>query len=150
MRHRSSNPGMRLPPWMSRWIYGTGAAALATGVLWLLFHHFVHREGPFGPEAHPLEHVWLVLHGTAGYAVIWGLGLIWSLHVRRGWLHERNRVNGQTMTIALVVLALTGLGLYYMGDEVWRDRAAVAHWVLGLFAGVWLPFHIWSGRRTRS
>jgi len=143
-----SNYSLRLPPWVIRWVYGTGLAALATGVLWLLFHHYVRREGPFGPEPHPLEHTWLTLHGAAGYAVVWSLGLIWILHVRRGWSGTRNRLNGRTLTILLAVLVLTGLGLYYLGDEIWRDRTAVAHWVLGLCAGAWLPFHIWSGRRS--
>ncbi|MES1240824.1 MAG: hypothetical protein ABUT39_04330 [Acidobacteriota bacterium] len=145
----SSNRDMRLPAWIRGWVYGSGAAALATGALWLVFHHFVRREGPFGPEAHPLEHHWLTLHGAAGYAVVWSLGLIWFLHVRRGWSATRNRLNGRALTVALIVLALTGLALYYLGDEIWRDRAAIAHWVLGFVAGVWLPLHVWSGRRTR-
>ena len=148
MRITSPNNSLRLPPWIRWWVYGAGAAALVTGVLWLVFHHFIRREGPFGLEAHPLEHGWLMLHGAAGYAVVWSLGLIWFLHVRRGWSGTHNRLNGRTMTIVLIVLVLTGLGLYYLGDEIWRDRTAILHWALGLFAGAWLPFHVWRGRRS--
>jgi hypothetical protein len=145
--HRSSG-GMRLPRWARWWVYATSAGLLATGALWLLFHHFVRREGAFGPEAHPLEHTWLTLHGAAAFLALWALGLIWMGHVRRGWSGPRNRKNGRTLTVMVVALTLSGWGLYYLGDADWRENLALAHWILGLVAGAWLPLHIWRGRRS--
>lgn len=146
-RGHTPHDGMRMPSWIRRWVYAAGATCLFTGVLWLLFHYFVRHEGEFGPEVHPLEHVWLTLHGGAAILVAWVLGLIWLAHVRRGWHGRRNRASGVTMACILVVLAASGWGLYYLGDEAWRATVSVSHWVLGLTGGVWLPIHIWRGRR---
>lgn len=140
---------MRLPRWIRLTVYAATAATWLSGILWLLFHHFVRREGPFGPEAHPLEHQWLALHGAAAFLIVWALGLIWTSHIRRGWWGQKNRKNGRAMTILLIVLILSGWGLYYLGNEDWRDQLANLHWILGLLLGLWLPLHIWNGRRGK-
>jgi len=149
-RDHVAQDGMRMPAWMRRWVYGAGIACLATGVLWLAFHHFVRCEGDFGPQAHPLEHVWLTLHGGAAIAMAWVVGLIWLAHVRRGWHRGRNRTSGAAMASILIVLAASGWGLYYLGDEDRRAAVALLHWTLGLAGGLWLPFHIWRGRCGRA
>lgn len=149
-RDHAAHDGMRMPIWIRRWVYASGIACLLTGVLWLLFHHFVRHEGEFGPEAHPLEHIWLTLHGGTAFLVAWVMGLIWLAHVRRGWQGKRNLASGLTMATLLFVLAASGWGLYYLGNESWRAVISATHWVLGLTGGVWLPIHIWRGRRGRS
>lgn len=147
-RDHAAHDGLRMPTWMRRWAYGAGTTCFASGVLWLLFHYFIRHEGEFGPEAHPLGHVWLTLHGGAAFAMVWVFGLIWLAHVRRGWQRGRNLGSGVTMAILVLVLGLSGWGLYYLSDENWRDVTSLAHWALGLVAGAWLPFHIWRGRRS--
>lgn len=146
-REQASHDGMQMPAWIRRWVYAAGTACTMSGLLWLVFHHFVRHEGDFGPESHPLEHVWLTLHGGAAIAMGWVFGLIWLAHVRRGLHRGRNRSSGLTMVVLLVILGLSGWGLYYLGDEDWRALASSAHWVVGLVASLWLPFHIWRGRR---
>jgi hypothetical protein len=42
--------------------------------------------------------------------MLWLLGPLWFLHIRRGWI-------------------------------------SFGHWALGMFAALWLPLHIWIGRR---
>jgi hypothetical protein len=147
-REHASHDGLRMPAWIRRWVYFAGGACSLTGVLWLLFHHFVRHEGEFGPQAHLLEPIWLTLHGGAALAMAWVFGLIWLAHVRRGWQRGRNRTSGATMTTSLLVLGLSGWGLYYLGDEAWREAASLLHWSLGLGATGWLPFHVWCGRRS--
>ena len=139
---------MRLPRWVRFFVYGAAAATWLSGVAWLIFHHYVRREGPFGPEAHPLEHGWLALHGAAAFLIVWALGLIWMGHVRRGWPGIRNRWNGRSLTVLLIALAASGWGLYYLGDEQLREALALGHWILGLLLGLWLPWHVWNGRRS--
>lgn len=137
-----------MPRWARWWIYVAGAAALVSGGGWLLLHHFVQVEGEFGPEAHPLEHPALVVHGVAAAALIWSFGLIWLGHVRRAWHRRFNRRSGGTMVALMGWLGASGLGLYYLADERWREVASIGHWSLGLFAALWLPVHIWRGRRA--
>lgn len=138
----------RLPRWARLWIYASGTASLASGAGWLLLHHFVRVEGEFGPQAHPLEHPALVLHGVVAALLLWAFGLVWLAHVRRAWHRRFNRLSGGVMVALMVLLAASGLGLYYLADERWRDVASIGHWAMGLFAGAWLPMHVWRGRRT--
>lgn len=147
-REQQAHDGMRMPAWMRRWVYGAGLAALLSGLLWLLFEYFVRREGPFGLERHPLQHSWLVLHGAAALLMLWVFGLVWLAHVRRGWPRRRNRNSGAFMTASMTLLAASGWGLYYLGSEDWRPVLSLAHWLLGLAASLWLPIHIWRGRRS--
>lgn len=151
MSHSAHDPAherLRLPRWIRIWVYTLGPACAGTGVLWLVFHHFVHREGPFGPEPHPFEHTWLVSHGIAGLAMLWVLGLVWLPHVRRGWTRPAHRLAGGTMAASMLWLAVSAAGLYYLGNERAREATAIAHWLVGLFATAWLPLHISLGRRA--
>ncbi|MDR7100479.1 hypothetical protein J2X04_002860 [Lysobacter niabensis] len=146
MKHHG-HERLRLPAWVRAWVYVAGALCALSGAAWLLLHHFVRREGQFGPEASPLEHPSLVLHGVCGLLLLWVLGLVWFPHVRRGWSRPRHRWVGGTMAALMLWLAVSAAGLYYLGDEQWRGWVSLAHWSLGLFAAFWLPFHIWVGRR---
>jgi len=138
----------RLPGWIRAWVYAGGTLCAASGALWLLFHYFIHRNGAFGPEPHPMEHAWLVVHGIAGLGMLWVFGLVWLPHVRRGWAKRQHRLAGGTMVSLMLWLAISAGGLYYLGNDDWRDVVGVAHWASGLFAAAWLPTHIWLGRRT--
>lgn len=140
---------MRLPRW-ARWcVYVIGVVCALSGATWLLLHHFVQREGEYGPEPHVLEHPSLVLHGVSGLAMLWVLGLVWLPHVRRGWAKRAHRVVGGTMAALMLWLALSAAGLYYLGDDSARSVTSLAHWIAGLAAAAWLPIHIVLGRRTQ-
>ncbi len=149
-RHRHGQNGherVRLPRW-TRWcVFVIGSICALSGTLWLWLHHAVIREGEFGPEPHRLEHPSLVLHGISGMAMVWVFGVVWLPHVRRGWAQARHRVPGGIMAMLMFWLALSAAGLYYLGDDTWREWISMSHWVLGMLATVWLPTHIWIGRR---
>lgn len=137
-----------LPRWVRWTVYACGVACALSGAGWLLLHQFVQVDGAFGPEPHPLEHPALVLHGVAAAAMLWTFGLVWLAHVRRAWGRRTNRRSGGTLVALLAWLAVSGLGLYYLADERWRQVASIGHWALGLFAVAWLPIHVWRGRRA--
>lgn len=147
-RDERSHDGLRMPRWMRRWVFVAGGACLLTGALWLIFDAFVQHEGPFGPEPHPLQRQWLIAHGAAGMLMLWVFGLVWLAHVRRGWPRRRNRRSGAFMVASMILLALSGWGLYYLGSETLRPWLSQFHWILGLVVGGWLPIHIWRGRRS--
>lgn len=147
-RQGNRHDRLRLPRWVRWWVYLGGTLCAVSGVAWLLLHHFAQREGMFGPEPHPLEHPSLVAHGILGLCLFWVLGLVWLPHVRRGWSRPRLRWIGGAMAALLLWLAASAAGLYYIGNDTWRGWIALSHWSLGLFAVLWLPFHIWWGRRA--
>ena len=147
-RDHRHHDGMRMPAWMRRWTYATGAACLLTGLLWLAFDGWIVQEGPFGQEAHWLQRYWLLLHGAAGMLMLWVFGLVWLAHVRRGWAHGHQRRSGGTMVSGVIILALSGWALYYVGGEVARVWISRTHWIAGLLTAVWLPIHITRSRRA--
>jgi tellurite resistance protein TehA-like permease len=53
-------------------------------------------------------------------------------HVRLGWNAGTRRASGGSMVATLVLLALTGYGLYYLVDETQRSWVSVTHWGIGL------------------
>ena len=141
---------LRMPRWIRAWIHGAGLACLLTGVLWLSFHHFLTVEGEFGPSAHPFERTWLVMHAAAGVLVAWLLGLIWMGHVRRGFGIGRRLPSGLGLVLLVAFLIFSGWGLYYIGDDRWREWTATAHWVVGLGAAVLMLVHVGFGRRRTN
>ena len=138
----------QMPRWVRLAVYGVGLLCAFSGVLWLLLHHFVQVEGEFGPEPSPFQHPLLVLHGVVAAMLIWLFGLLWLTHVRRAWKRRRNWRSGGFMVLLLAWLAISGLGLYYLGSEQWRQYTGIAHCLAGIIATLWLPFHIWRGRRA--
>jgi len=110
-------------------IYAVGFGLWASGGLWLLFHFFVQPH--FGAP-HPLEPWWMKLHGAFSFASLWLFGLLWGVHVIKGWSGGRRRWSGGTLAGILIGLMLTGYLLYYVGDEDVRDLVSIAHWSVGL------------------
>ena len=66
-------------------VYGISLGIWASGAVWLLLHYFFEQEGQFGPAPHPLEFWSIAAHGAFGFATLWLLGLLWSVHIPAGW-----------------------------------------------------------------
>jgi xanthine/uracil permease len=139
-------PG-RLPRWQEWSVYATLGALIATGIAWLLFDWFVRVNGEFGPEHHPAEHWTLIAHGVAAYAFLIIGGAMIPVHITLGWNTRRNLKSGLTLASTCLVLAVTALALYYLGDEISRNWVSIIHWVVGLIAVPALLIHALIGRR---
>jgi hypothetical protein len=137
----------RLPRWHEWAIYFGFGLLLATGLGWLALDQWVRVAGEFGPEHHPAEHVTLILHGVAAYAFLLAAGAVIPVHVKLGWSQGRNKSSGVTLAIILGLLAVTALGLYYIGGEGVRGLASIAHWTIGIAALPALLIHALRGRR---
>ena len=141
-------PG-RLPRWQEWTVYASFGLLIATGIAWLLFDHFVRVAGEFGPEPHPAEHWALVAHGVVAYAFLVVAGTMIPVHVVAGWNSRRNLKSGITFASVLLLLALSGLGLYYVGGEIARQWISISHWVIGLIAVPTVLIHAVKGRGSR-
>lgn len=134
---------VRLGRWPKRAVYLLALALLLSGGGWLLLEHFVRVEGAFGPTHHPAQ-PWLVkLHGVLAQLAVWGFGALWTFHIRRAWHWRRRRASGGAMFAIMALLSLSGLMLYYVGDEGWRAWSSRVHWILGLAGGGMLLVHAW-------
>lgn len=150
MSERVDRGPLKLPK-VRRWtVYGVSFATWLTGVLWLIYHYFMATEGRFGPITHPLEPWWIRLHAAFSFFAIAVLGLLWGVHIVRGWNANWRRWSGGAMAGVFFVLIATGYGLYYVLDEEWRPRISVIHWVVGLAALVFFFVHWLSKSKPRS
>ena len=150
--HRPSGtiakPALRLPVWQRRSFHGVCALLTGSGILWLAAHFFLRPVGEFGVGISPLEPWSMKLHGAAAMLVLWLVGTMLHLHIRRGLAAGRNRSAGWSMIILLGFLATTGYALYYIAGEESRPVWSVLHWAAGLLlpAMVWL--HIFFGKKS--
>jgi hypothetical protein len=131
---------------LSYWVLG---ALFASGVLDWVLHDFCHREGPFGPQPHPLE-VWtLRLHGAAAMLGLVALGSVLPAHVFRFWTMARNRLAGGSFLTVMLVLVASGYGLYYLGGDGWRAINRDVHLYMGLVSAPLFGLHLWRGFAAR-
>src|SRR5258705_12706580 len=114
-----------------RFLYLTGAMLLLSGAGWLVAHYLLRAPGAFGAGPRPSEPWWMRLHGAAviGFLVVFGALL--PGHVVRNWRHRVNRYSGLAVVIAVILLALSGYGLYYLVDDRQRALARGLHWTGG-------------------
>jgi hypothetical protein len=137
---------IRLGPWHQGAVYGTTAALVVSGIIWLVLHYFFAASGEYGPQIHPLEPWMLRLHGAAAMAGLIVYGSLLPVHVRRAWSIRRNVVLGIGLGSVMLLLTITGYLLYYAGDENTRPFISAGHWIVGLAVPVLLVWHIVSGR----
>lgn len=150
MSERIERGPLKLPK-LRRWtVYAISFATWLTGVLWLIYHYFMTTEGRFGPVTHPLEPIWIRLHAAFSFFAIAILGLLWGVHILRGWHANWRRWSGGTLVAIFIVLTVTGYGLYYALDEQWRNWTSLIHWVVGLAAIAAFFIHWLSKSRPKS
>lgn len=121
---------------------------VGTGAAWLSCHYLLADAGEFGPLPHPLEALWLKLHGASGMIALVLFGSLLGSHMRRAWSQRRGRATGSTLAGLFVLLTVTGYGLYYVGSESLRPWISAVHWVIGLGIPVLLATHV-STLRTK-
>jgi hypothetical protein len=141
--------GLRLSRRHQAWLHGVAAALFVTGVLWLVFHHYVRVAGEFGDEPHTLEPWWLKLHGAAAMGFLVLFGTVLRGHIPIGWRARRNRTSGSGLVGLNVVLIATGWALYYVAGETARPIVSAIHWGLGLGLPFILLVHARKGLALR-
>ena len=139
---------LRLRPRLRRVFYAVFAILFATGVAWWVAHRWSFSDedarsfSSVGPSL-------LKLHGAAASAAVFLLGVLYPLHILRGWRARRNRLWGGALVLTCAVLIASGYLLYYAGGEAIREVASSIHVWVGLAFPVLLVAHIWRGRATR-
>jgi hypothetical protein len=109
-----------------------GGALWLSGLGWILFHYFVRVKSEFGPGPSPYEPWWLKIHGAAAFGALFTFGILWALHVLKGWVSGQRRYSGGGLVALLIVLTVTGYLLYYAGSDELRSAVSLMHWIPGL------------------
>lgn len=138
---------IRLAAWQESTLLAVLAGLLASGAVWLVFHHLVPVRDDMG--THPAEAWSLRLHGGLAMAVLVMVGMLLPTHMLPAWRRGLNRASGGTMTVTMALLTVTGYLLYYAGSPALRDIVSGLHWGVGLGLPVLLGLHLRFGGRWR-
>ncbi|HLD09322.1 MAG TPA: hypothetical protein VJB68_04690 [Methylophilaceae bacterium] len=87
----------------------------------------------------------VAIHAILAFLIVSQMGALWSVHMRIGWRHHKNIKTGLSLVAILLALILTGIGIYYLGDE-WSVPASAAHILIGLILPCLFGYHIVMGR----
>lgn len=89
-------------------------------------------------------------HAGSALALVFVCGALWSVHMRSGWRHSRQRISGVAMAGLLVVLAGTSLAVLYAGSGRVADGSALLHLGTGLALALPFGWHRAHGRRRSA
>jgi hypothetical protein len=126
-------------------VFSMSVGIWLTGALWLLYKYFMRVPYEFGLKQDPLEAVWQKFHGGLAFAATFVFGLLWGVHVVKGWDVRWRRRSGGTLFGTIAFLIVSGCALYYVTGDRWRHWTAVAHWAVGLAALLFFLVH-WQSR----
>ncbi len=143
---RTKQQAYRIGRSRRRALYGVFSLLLLTGLVWLAVH-WSHLE----PEVEAPWQAWsMKIHGGAAFASLFFIGTIWNSHIWHAWQRGRNRIAGGLFGTFLVLLFLTGYGLYYFNVEALRAVTEWNHWIVGGVLGLLFWLHLSRGRRAAS
>lgn len=72
------------------------------------------------------------MHALFSLLTLVMLGALSSIHVRNGWNKRERRLSGVAVVVSLALLALTGLGIYYLGSDTLSLVNGLSHSVIGV------------------
>ncbi len=125
-----------------RALYVVFSLLMLTGVLWLAVYW-----SRLDPEVGAPWQAWsMKIHGGAALASLFLIGTIWNSHIWHAWQRGRNRIAGSLLGSFLVLLILTGYGLYYFNGETLRAATEWIHWIVGGVLGLLFWLHLSLGR----
>jgi hypothetical protein len=127
----------KMPGWQRWFTISSLTICSLSGIAFLLGHEFRISKAILG------DHSVLALHGIAAAFALMAFGAVMPFHIKAGLKAKKNLISGISQLAILVILAITGLLLYY-GPEESHESSELTHWVLGLiFFGLFV-FHIIS------
>ncbi|MBF7682126.1 hypothetical protein I2F27_02070 [Acinetobacter sp. B5B] len=90
----------------------------------------------------------LKVHGICASLMLILIGTLIPIHIQRSLETKRNLTSGISILVFMLLLALSGVGLYYSA-ETWIALVKIIHIWVGIFIVLFLPCHIWLGRRRK-
>src|SRR5262245_10364189 len=94
------------------------AAIALSGGAWLAVEYMPVLFSGGEREARAVKAWSLKLHGAAAMGVLVCFGWVLSTHVGMAWRTRCHRVSGAAMVGSIVLLGVSGYGLYYASDDM--------------------------------
>lgn len=86
------------------------------------------------------------VHVGMSYLLLVLFGALTQVHVRMGLRRRSNRLAGWSLITLLVVLSVTGVAVFYLGDETATRYATAIHLLIGTLLPLTLLIHVLVGR----
>ncbi|MFZ9641996.1 MAG: hypothetical protein ACO29L_00945 [Candidatus Methylopumilus sp.] len=141
MARRIKPIGVKLPNFQRLSAYLFFSLVAITGVWWIMLSEVMASMNL------KLIHQVLIIHGITATICLMIFGSIMTQHIRIAWQLNKNRVSGGASATVFVLLILTGLGLYYAGEEQ-QSFFEWSHIAVGLLIVFLVPVHIVLGKRA--
>lgn len=128
-------------------LYGVSLATLVTGLLLVptFLDMRLEWDVPWRLEFSMRLPV-VAAHALVAFWLLMLFGATWTVHIRHGWRIRGNLVSGFTLVGGMLLLAVTGVGIYYFGDEDLSLLSSAAHTLAGIIAPLFLFYHISVGK----
>jgi hypothetical protein len=94
--------------------------------------------------------MWRVIHGWSLPPFLVTFGVIWRVHILRGWRLKKNIFSGMVTILVFLLLTITGWAIYYSGSDEVQHKVATWHTWLGLGVSLILFVHALLGWQTRE
>jgi len=120
-----------------------------SGFVWLYFDFFVRVETEYSLQVHPMQNIFLIMHGTSSLIFLILLGSVLPIHVLKAWKIKNNRLSGGFFLLLFTILILTGIGLFYSAVEDNRRILSIMHWIIGILFPIFFVIHIYFGKFKR-
>lgn len=143
MNKKVQSIGIKLPSLQKNLTYITVIGVAISGLWWSYLHDLVMSTN------FDLMHNLLVIHGVFAAFTLMVLGALIPQHMRLAWKTKRNLKTGLSITIVLIIISVSGLGLYYAGED-YRDTIKWLHLFAGIASVLFLPIHIVAGIGSRN
>lgn len=98
-------------------------------------------------EDNPPPYALLQIHGISAVALQVLLGVLIAAHILPAWRARRHMASGLTLALPFAALVLSGLGLYYAGNESLRSLCRWSHIAIGLVLPLPLIVHVMQRNR---
>ncbi|MBO9667034.1 MAG: hypothetical protein J7501_09495 [Bdellovibrio sp.] len=82
------------------------------------------------------------LHALLAFIALGIVGALSSIHMRKEWNRKRNRASGATLVATFVFLCLSGLGIYYFGNETLSLYSSISHLIVGILIAAIYVWHL--------
>ncbi len=132
--------GIKMPNFQKWNLYTIFFILSFTGLWWISLHEILMSKDL------RFMHRLITIHGIAALCCSIIFGSIMTQHIRLAWQTQRNQWSGGITFLFLLIITITGLGLYYANEEQ-HDIFKWIHIIIGLFIIALLPIHIILGRR---
>ena len=141
---------IKVDPVYKNWLYFIFAASWCSGLTFFILNNFVEIQGEFGLQKHPLQFLFLKIHGGSAFFMMITFGFFLGSHIIKSWRVKPVRKFGVILTIIPVLLFISAYILYYGSGDKLHLIVSYFHFSLGMILPFILMTHIMIGKKKKK